>query len=168
MLPDLLEILARTALIVATVIALTRLNGLRSFSKMSSFDFAMTVACGSVIASTVMTPAKPVLLGMAALAALFAVQAVIALLRTHTGWAERLVDNQPLLLVKNGRILSHNLRRARMTRDDVMNKLREAGVFDMNRVHAVVLERTGNVSVLHGQGDPGERVSPEILRDVAE
>lgn len=42
-----LEILFRAALAAGAIVLFTRLNGLRSFSKMSSFDFALTIALGS-------------------------------------------------------------------------------------------------------------------------
>ena len=77
--------LAAVALSVAGIyvvlMALTRLGGLRSFSKMSSFDFAMTVAIGSIIASTVLTPNPPLLQAAAALAVVFGVQLGVAALR---------------------------------------------------------------------------------------
>ncbi len=50
-LSDLVNVLFETVVIVGVVIGLTRLNGLRSFSKQSAFDFPITVATGSVIAS---------------------------------------------------------------------------------------------------------------------
>ena len=161
-----LEIVLRALVAVVAVIVLLRLNGLRSFSKMSSFDFATTVACGSVVASTVINPDKNVLYGVFALAGLFIVQAAVARLRTHTNWAQRLIDNEPILIMENGRILSDNLSRTKMTEDDLYGKLREANAFDLSRVHAVVFETTGDVSVLHGSGDPDETVSPEILYGV--
>ena len=50
------------------VIIATRLGGLRSFSKMSGFDFAMTVAVGSLIASTIVAPEPPLTQGLVAVA----------------------------------------------------------------------------------------------------
>ena len=63
-----------TVAIFATVIALTRIVGLRSFSKMSSFDFAMTVAVGSVMASTATSPTTTLLNGMLGLAIFYLVR----------------------------------------------------------------------------------------------
>ena len=67
--------------IYVSLIALTRIAGLRSFSKMSSFDFAITVAIGSIIASTILAKDPPLLQAMAALAALYALQMAVASLR---------------------------------------------------------------------------------------
>ena len=166
MIPDILEILLRAFVVVLAVIILTRLNGLRSFSKMSSFDFAITVACGSVIASSVISPKENLSYGIAALVGLFAVQAIIACARVKYDFAKRAFDNTPLLVMKDGKINRENLEASRMTEADLFGKLREANAFNLSRVRAVVLEATGDVSVLHDAGDPDDDVSTEILQGV--
>jgi uncharacterized membrane protein YcaP (DUF421 family) len=161
---DLVNILFETVVIVAVVIGLTRLNGLRSFSKQSAFDFPITVATGSVIATTIAGQQTPVAVGIVAAAALFALQALIALLRVHLKVFERAVDNRPLLLMEGERIDEANLRAARMSRDDLLAKLRTAGISDPGQVRAVVFETTADVSVI--KGPPGEPIHPMLMEGV--
>ena len=144
-------VVVSTVAVFLAVIALTRIAGLRSFSKMSSFDFAMTVAVGSVMASTASSSGTTLLNGVLALAVLYAVQVVVARARLRVG-AEQVVDNTPLLLLHEGRMLHENMRSARITDRDLLARLRGAGVTDVGAVLAVVLETTGDVSVLQGDG----------------
>lgn len=146
--------------IYLAVILATRISGLRSFSKMSSFDFAMTVAIGSLIASAASGQASlaTVLVG---LVVLYVAQFVVARLR-RWGLLSGVVDNTPLLLMDGDHILHDNLTAARITLDDLHGKLREANVLDYAQVRAVVLETTGNVSVLRGH----EELNPRLLRGV--
>ncbi len=137
--------------IFVAVVTYTRVTGLRSFSKMSSFDFAVTVAIGSLMA-TVALSGSSLLTGVVALATLYAVQFSVALLRRLVRF-ERLVDNEPLLLMAGRDMLNDNLRQARITEDDVRAKLREANVYNYNTILAVVLETTGDISVIHGEGE---------------
>jgi uncharacterized membrane protein YcaP (DUF421 family) len=130
------------------IVMYVRVIGLRSFSKMSAFDFVVTVAYGSLLASTTLSESSLVD-GLVAAASLLAIQYVIALGRSRTTLS-RVVDNRPLLLMRDGRFLEDNLRRARVTTDDVRAKLRAANVCRLEDVQAVVLETTGDVSVLHG------------------
>jgi uncharacterized membrane protein YcaP (DUF421 family) len=148
--------------LVAAVILLTRLDGLRSFAKMSSFDFAMTVAIGSALAGTILGDSDDLPGGLATLAALFAVQAAIAILRMRWRWAESLVDNTPVMLMRHGRVLEEGLARGRITREDLTAVLRRSGVRRIRDVHAVVLETTGDVSVLAG----GDGVDPVLVENV--
>ena len=161
----LVAVVLSTLGLYVVLIALIRLVGLRSFSKMSSFDFAMTVAVGSVLASTIVSASPPLLQASVALASLFGVQFVIALLRKHTSWATHVVDNEPLVLMAGDRMLRDNLKRARVTENDVWAKLREANVLDPCEVRAVVLETTGDISVLHGEPDARD-LHPCLLRGV--
>ena len=166
MLHDLLDILFRATVCVAAVVALTRLSGLRSFSKMSSFDFAITVAFGSVIASAVISPGESVLFGLTALAALFFVQALVAVGRAKLPFFRNSIDNAPLLIMKDGEILHHNLNEAKITEADLFGKLREANAFDLRHVHAVVFEPTGDISVLHDTSESDKSVDSRLLDGV--
>ncbi len=159
---DIIEILWRVSVTLGLIILLTRLAGLRSFSKMSGFDFAVTVAMGSVLAAVATTPDAPITDGLFALLALFAVQMTIAMARSRSAKVQHTVDNEPLLIMENGSVLHKNLRSAGMTVGDLHGKLREANAFDLDQVHAVIFEATGDVSVLHGAG----QVTPALLEGV--
>jgi uncharacterized membrane protein YcaP (DUF421 family) len=143
-------VVVSTLVIFASVITYTRIAGLRSFSKMSSFDFASTVAIGSIIATVAVTQAS-LLNGMIGLGTLYLAQSMIAWLRRRT-FVEKLVDNRPVLLMAGPQILHENLHRTSVTRADLRAKLREANVTQPEQILAVVLETTGDVSVLHGDG----------------
>lgn len=163
-LSDLANVLFETVAIVAVVIGLTRLNGLRSFSKQSAFDFPITVATGSVIASTISGQDTPLAIGIVAAAGLFSLQALIAFLRIRFNPFESAIDNSPLLLMEGERIIDANLRAARMSREDLIAKLRLANVSDPAEVRAVVFETTADVSVLTGPRD--QRIHPMLMENV--
>ena len=121
---------------------------------MSSFDFAMTIAVGSLLASTIVTKSTTVLQGGVALFCLYFLQTAIAFLRRRISWFSAAVDNQPLLLMQGEKVLHDNLRRAHLSESDLRAKLREANVLNYSQVKAVVFETTGDISVLHtGQED---------------
>lgn len=159
-------VVAGTLGIYAAVVLFTRLAGLRSFSKMSSFDFAITIAIGSVIASTIVLDRVSLLAGTFALALIYGLQVVAAALRKRWALGRRLLDNRPILLMARGELLRDNLRRARVTEEDIRAKLREANVHSLDRVHAVVFETTGDVTVLHGE--PDDNLDLAILHDVVD
>ncbi|MDO5758558.1 MAG: DUF421 domain-containing protein [Rhodobacterales bacterium] len=135
------------------VILLVRIVGLRSFSKMTNFDFVMTVAMGSLLAGASQSNEWPALLQtLIAMATLFAVQFAVAYIRQRSAGFDAVVQNTPVLLMKDGQILHDALLRTRVSKEDLIAKLREANALNMSTVRAVVLETTGDVSVLHGDG----------------
>ncbi len=118
--------------VFVAVIALTRLAGPRSLAKMSSFDFAATVAIGSVVASTALA-STPLASGALALAMLYALQYLIATLRRRNA-LHGIVDNRPILLMAEGELLVGNLRHARVSREEIWSQLRQAGVQRLEQV----------------------------------
>lgn len=161
----LLDVLLRglilTTLAMCWVVLLVRVNGLRSFSKMTNFDFVMTVAVGSLLAgASQSTSWLPFLQTLAAMAALFLVQYVTARLRRASNRFETLIQNEPVVLMRNGEILDHALVETRVARSDLIAKLREANVLNFSQVRAAVLETTGDISILHG-----ETLSEEMLQE---
>lgn len=161
----LLMVIITTVGIYIALIFYTRVAGLRSFSKMSSFDFAITVAIGSIIATTILSKDPPLIQAAFALGVLYAVQMIVASLRGSSTFMSKLVDNKPLLLMRGTQILDQNLEKAKVTHNDLRAKLREANVTQINQVKAVVMEATGDISVLHHQ-DKDHTVDSTLLKEV--
>lgn len=147
------------------LIGLTRAAGVRSFSKMSGFDFAVTVAIGSIFASIIVSKDPPIASGLIALTVLFVIQIVFAALRCRWSFVSDLADNQPRLIMIGETIQYDQLKRAKMTESDLMGKLREANVLDFSQVKIVIAETTGDVSVLHSDDFEG-RVNEKLLAGV--
>ena len=144
------------------VILYTRIAGKRSFSKMSSFDFAMTIASGSILASTIVLKNVSLVQGAIALLVVYILQLVTAYLRRYPTF-QKITDNDPILLMKDGEIYYDNLKKARVTESDLRGKLREANVIQLSEVRAVVFETTGDVSVLHSAD---KKLEDWIIKDV--
>lgn len=144
------EIIITTVLIIPFLILSVRICGLRSFSKMTSFDFAITVAVGSLLATPIINSNISILKGICAIGIIFLLQFIISFCRKRFSIFAELIDNDPVFLYKDGSFLNDNLNKTRVTKSDVIAKLREANATDLSLVTAVVLESTGDISVLHG------------------
>lgn len=133
------------------VIALIRMIGLRTLSKMTNFDFVVTIASGSLLAGAVQATAwTGFAQALLAMAALFFLQYLLARLRRASDRFEDAIQNGPIFLMYDGEFIEEALETSRVARSDVIAKLREANALEMGKVRAVVLETTGDVSVLHG------------------
>lgn len=152
----LLITLFSTILIYICIIIITRINGLRTFAKMSSFDFAITIAIGSILATTLISKSQSVANGAAGLIVLVSLQAFIAWGRRKSNWFENTISNTPVLLMDGSTLLRDNMKATRISESDVYAKLREANVTNFNQVLAVVLETTGDISVLHAKSDDAQ------------
>ena len=163
-----LDIIARgsilTALALVWIVLMIRIVGLRSLSKMTNFDFVMTVALGSLLAgaSQVAKWGDFAQIGVG-IVVLFAMQVAAALLRRSSDKVEAAIQNTPVYLMRDGVIDEDALSKTRVARSDLIAKLREANVLHFSEVRAVVLEATGDVSVLHG-----DSLDERLTQDVEE
>lgn len=149
--------LART-LVVGTLayvslVVFLRVSGNRTLSKMNAFDFVVTVALGSTLASALLTKDVAVADGALAFALLIGLQFLVTWSSTRAAWVKRLVTGDPQLLFYKGEYLEANIRRARVTHDEVRAAARAAGCGSMNDADAVVLETDGSFSVVRGPSD---------------
>lgn len=101
---------------------------------------------------------------MVTLAALILCQHFLSFLR-HRCNINTVVDNTPLLLMSGDQIIYDALKEARVTEDDLYAKLREANVLDFDEVRAVVLEATGDISVLDAEAG-GKELNAKLLQGV--
>ncbi|GAA4780094.1 DUF421 domain-containing protein [Stakelama sediminis] len=144
--------LSLTLVGLAWVIIVVRLIGLRTFSKMTAFDFVVTLATGSCLASAATASSWSAFVqAMIAIAALLVAQMGLAFGRKSSKSVHNGLENEPLLLMRDGEFIEKALKISRVSRSDVVAKLREANALQLSRVRAVVLETTGDISVLHGE-----------------
>jgi uncharacterized membrane protein YcaP (DUF421 family) len=88
-------------------------------------------------------------------------QAVLAKLRLKSDTIRDMISNNPTLIMKDGTFLRKAMVEKRVAETDVWSKLREANVCQLGEVRAVVLETTGDMTVLHGN-----ELDPQILTGV--
>ncbi|MEN3792456.1 YetF domain-containing protein [Fulvimarina sp. MAC3] len=168
-LPEPLDAVIRGVLLgtvsLAFIIVLVRLVGLRSFSKMTSFDFVITLATGSLLASAGTVNHWPSFIqALIAIATLMGLQVALALYRRSRGGASSPMENEPLILMKDGVYREDAMGGSRVSKDDVRAKLRAAGVRRLADVRYVVLETTGDVSII--QGKDGDDVDSDLIENL--
>ena len=149
-------------------ILLLRLAGKTTVGTARIFDFVSTVAMGTMIGSTIISKSIALATGLAGLTALVALQWAVAYASSRSALFYRITTNTPRLLYDGSRFLEENLRAERMTREDVLAKVREGGHPNLASVAAVVLETTGNVAVI-GSSVPSEpaQADEDVMGPVA-
>ncbi|WP_281541618.1 DUF421 domain-containing protein [Maribacter aestuarii] len=147
------------------IMLITRVAGKRTFAKMTSFDFAVTIAMGSILADAVNKPLSSLMPAFISLALLAGLQVLFSKILSTSDKAQKVLTNTPIILMKDGKIFEENLNKALVSRADLMGKLREANVLQLSQVRAVIFETTGDVSVLHSTDSI--QIDPMIMEDVS-
>jgi uncharacterized membrane protein YcaP (DUF421 family) len=153
----------------AYAVLLLRVAGKTTMGTSRIFDFVSTVAMGTMVGSTIISKSIALTTGLAGLTALVALQWTVAYASSRSGRVYRITTNTPRLLYDGSRFLEENLSTERITRQDVLAKIRESGHPNLGSVAAVVLETTGNVAVI-GSSVPSKplELDESIMGPVAE
>lgn len=136
-----------TAAYVALVVLL-RLTGKRTLSKMNAFDFVVTIALGSTLATTLLSKDVSLAEGVAAFALLIGLQYAVTWTSVRSPRFERWVKSEPTLLFHDGRFLRDAMRRERVTEDELRAAMRQAGHADPAGVRSVIIETDSSLSVI--------------------
>jgi uncharacterized membrane protein YcaP (DUF421 family) len=143
-----LRVLVVGTLAYAVLVAALRVSGKRTLSKMNAFDFVVTVALGSTLATVLLSEEVALAEGVAALGLLIALQYAITFASVRSDRVQGWVKGEPTLLARDGRLLPQAMHRARVTRAEVDAALRAAGIAALGDAGAVILETDGSISAL--------------------
>ena len=137
-----------TAIYVSAMVAI-RLAGRRTVAQMSAFDVVVTIALGSVIASTALSREPTYAQGVTVMATLLVLQIAAAALRQRFALMRRIVDFAPCVVVHDGELrLPTTPFGPQLSEDEVLSMLREQGVFHLDGLRLVVIEPTGGLSIV--------------------
>jgi len=146
------EIIWRTVVVgvlaYAALVVIVRVAGKRTLSAMNAFDFIVTVALGSTLATILLSPDVALAEGVTAFIILIGLQFIVSGLSSRSKAFSRMVKNEPKMLYYRGEFLNDAMRRERVVENEVLQAVRSQGIGSMDEVDAVILETNGNISVL--------------------
>lgn len=130
------------------LVAMLRVVGNRTLAQLNAFDFIITVALGSTLATVILNKNVPLADGLLALFLLILLQFIFTRLSVKSKLFEKAIKAEPFVLYYQGRYLDDALRKHRVTRDEILQIARSNGNADLNEIDAIVIETNGKFSVL--------------------
>ena len=155
-----MDIVLRATVIFLALYLLVRLMGKRELGQMTPFELIVLVVIGDLIQQGV-TQNDFSLTG--AIIAIFNI-AFWALVLSWLSYlyprAERLLEGEPRVIVRDGELLTDNMRRSRLTRSEIESEMRLAGISRMSDVAWAILEPRGKISFIQRADEGGEQPPP--------
>lgn len=152
---DLLRVGIISTLSYVALVVMLRLSGKRALSKLNIFDFVVTIALGSTLATVLLSKDVSYAEGALAFAMLALLQWIVSFLSIRISWFRRLTRAEPRLLLRDGRFLEDAMRHERITHGEIEAIIRKSGQGRIEEIVAVVLETDGELSVI-AQGNFAE------------
>lgn len=141
------------AMYVALVVFL-RVSGSRTLASMNAFDFIVTVAIGSAFGRSLTATGVALSEAVVAFGLLVALQYAVTWVQIRWPLFQRVVTNPPALLYFRGEFLEDALRRQRVAKTELQSAVRKEQYGSLEEVEAIVLESSGEISVI-GSVDDG-------------
>lgn len=146
--PQIMRIVLVGAAAYAALVAVLRVSGKRTLAQLNVFDFVVTVALGSTLATIFLSTDVSWAEGFTAFALLAGLQMLVAWISTRWPRVRGGFTSQPALLLADGEIRYEALHRNRLTESELRQAVRMQGTGDLSKVQAVVLETNGKLSVI--------------------
>ncbi len=141
-------VVLRSLVVYVALLAGLRLAGKRELGQMTTFDIVVVLIIANAVQNAMVGPDTSLTGGLVAAFTLLAVNRLVGVFGQRFRWLERAAEGNPTLIVHDGVLVEGPLRREGVTRDEVMQALREHGVDDLASVKTAVLEVDGTISVI--------------------
>ena len=149
------EIALRTVLIFGWLLLLLRWMGKRGLAQLSPLELAIVIGLGSAAGDPMFYPEVPLAHAMLVLALVVGMQRLLAWLVIRSEVVETFVEGAPVELVRDGVMSLAALERSNLSREDLFERLRVAGVRQLGEVQRAYFEQDGNLSVfVHADAAP--------------
>lgn len=146
--PVWLEVVLRTMFAVVVLFFLTKLLGKRQVSQLSFFEYITGITVGNLTAYISLDTDRTWHLGVIALLVWGAFSFGIEFLQIKSKKARDFIDFKSTVLIRDGKILEDNLKKERLTTDELLGELRKKDVFKLADVEFAIMETDGAINVL--------------------
>lgn len=137
----------RTIALYLVLIVCVRLMGKRQIGEMEPTEFVVTMLLANLAAIPMQDGAIPLYSGLVPILTVLGSELVLSGLILYSVKFRQLLCGKPVILIENGKLVQDNLRRTRVTLDELTGHLREKDVLDITAVQYAILETDGNLSV---------------------
>jgi uncharacterized membrane protein YcaP (DUF421 family) len=143
----------RGLVIYVLVLLLMRLSGKRAVGQFTPFDLVMLILIGNAVQNGINGGENSLTGALLMAVTLVALNYITAILTARSVPLEKMIEGQPVVLARSGKVYDEILRRELVSRDDFEEALRVNGVRDVSQVEVALLETNGKISVISKRDD---------------
>lgn len=143
--PDVL----RPLTIYFCLLVLFRLIGKRSLGQITNFDFVVLLIVSEAVSSSLVANDTSLTAALLAVTTLLFLDLALSILKQRFRGLERLLEDEPIHLMRNGKLLEDRMEKERVDEDDILEAARLShGLERLDQIRAAVLERRGSISII--------------------
>lgn len=160
-----LNIIIRTVIVYIIVIAAVRIMGKRQVSDMQTSELVITFIISEVASLPLENPERPLLTAFVPILMLAAIEIITSLIMLKSRRARGVICGHPIVIIKDGRLIEQELRRLRISREDVYSLLRQQNHSDEKGIRYGIIEPNGSLSILTDRDVSGDGFGSADLKE---
>jgi len=121
--------------------------GKQQMAELTFFDYVVGITIGSIASTLSVQVNQNTTATLAGMAVWTFTPILLAYLSLHSTWIRKVVEGEATVVIENGKILENNLKKIRLTVDDLISELRTKEVFDITDVEFALWESNGKLSI---------------------
>lgn len=141
-------IFIRTAIIYVFIIIAVRLMGKRQVGELKPHELVITILISAVAVIPLEENGMPLANCLVPILLFISLEIFVSVLSMKNLKFRNLIQGRPIFIIRNGKLDQKKLREMRFTIDDIVDALRQQGIFDISEVEDAVIETNGTISVL--------------------
>ncbi len=142
------ETLFRTIIIYFYTLANVRIFQTRSIAQLTIFDLITIILLGPAVGDTIFYHNIPIISAMITISTIVFLSKIVSMVTERVDFLESILEGEPVLVVKDGKILKENLRNADLSEEELNVRLRIKGIRNLGQIEYAVIEASGQVSVI--------------------
>lgn len=146
--PNIFYLLLRITSIFMVLLILTRILGKNQMSHLTFFNYTTGITIGSIAANMVHETDQPFMDDFISLTWWCVLTFLVGFISLKSGKLRQIIDGQPTILIKKGKIMRDSLKTNRVNMDDLSMLLRKQNIFSITEVEYAILEPNGNLSIM--------------------
>ena len=147
-------ILIRTVLLHALVIFAVRLMGKKQLGELQPSELVTTILISNIATLALEDPDLPMLSGVIPILAIVCLDILVTVISLKSDKIRRMVTGNPRIIIKNGEIDQLEMKNLRYTIHDLMEAMRDSGIFDISKVQYAIVETTGKINFFEKPAAP--------------
>ncbi|MCL1823974.1 MAG: DUF421 domain-containing protein [Oscillospiraceae bacterium] len=156
-------ILIRTILLHALIIFAVRLMGKKQLGELQPSELVTTILISNIATLALEDPDLPMMSGVIPILAIVCLDVFVTVFALRSDKIRRIVTGSPRIIIKNGEIDQKEMKNLRYTIQDLMEAMRDNGIFDITKVQYAIAETTGKINFFEKTETDAVSENPPVL-----
>ncbi|HKL94460.1 MAG TPA: DUF421 domain-containing protein [Clostridia bacterium] len=159
--PDYLKVIIASAITYVYLFIIAKLLGKKQIAQLSFIDYIVGITIGSIAAEMSTETTEPIYQYIIAMTLFFLFDLLITILSRKSAGLKKLLNGKPLILIDEGKFDYENLKKSKISVDEVSGMARDKGYFDINDIAFAIFETSGKLSIM-----PKSHNKPVVAKDM--